>query len=46
MLESVTYNGVLLRMFIAGLETDTVQLLKVGKASALGARFAARRPAL
>ncbi len=36
-LASVAYIGVLLLMFIAGLETDTVQLLKVGKASTLGA---------
>ena len=36
-LESVAYIGVLLLMFIAGLETDTAQLLKVGEASTLGA---------
>ena len=36
-LESVAYIGVLLLMFIAGLETDTAQMLKVGKASTFGA---------
>ena len=36
-LEMVGYIGVLILMFIAGLETDTVQLLKVGKASSLAA---------
>lgn len=33
----IAYIGVLLLMFIAGLETDTAQMLKVGKASTLGA---------
>ncbi len=36
-LEGIAYIGVLLLMFIAGLETDTAQMLKVGKASTFGA---------
>lgn len=36
-LAGVAYIGVLLLMFIAGLETDTAQLRRVGRASTIGA---------